>query len=208
MLDLTTSIDATRQDSIRFSGWLLDLLGLGIIAIGIAKKLDLFKDTSVWRFLSEGLLGWVRRFPLINRNVTLHLEPANLTSVSSDLDVSILGRLGKDATTERKIEFLIQRNEELTQDVHILRREAKQSNRELRSQVEELKQELSTSLTDLDSRTTDFHAGEIGYELVGLTWIFLGITFATVPELIELMFGGWLIQWFEMIGLWFGSFVA
>ena len=37
---------------------------------------------------------------------------------------------------------------------------------------------------------------------MGLAWIFLGITFATVPEFVESMFGGWLIRWFEALGAW------
>ena len=114
--------------------------------------------------------------------------------------------LNPEATIERKVEFLLQRDQELTEQLFQLRDEVGQNKKDLIDELSSVRAALEKSLGEIVSRTENAHVGEIGWEFVGLAWIFLGITFATVPEFIEWIFGGWLIKWFKTLGAWFISF--
>lgn len=191
-------VDGTRLDGIRYAGLLLDIAGLATVAIGVSRKLDLFHGATLWSLFIEGCKTWLRDFPFIGRDVTIHLGSANLTLSPMSVNARGTVKLNPDATIERKIEFLLQRNDELTDQLFQLHDEVAASKKELVAEINKGRAEVEKSIGEIVSRTEDAAVGEIGWEVVGLAWIFLGITFATVPELIESWFG-WLIRAFEVL---------
>lgn len=200
-------IDANRQDRIRYAGWLLDIFGLVTVAIGVSRKLDLFHGASLWGLFKDGFRSWLRQFPLVSRHITVHLKGNNLNIGLGGLKANLTGKLSPDATLERKVDFLLQRNDELTQQLFEIRDEVAENKKELTAKLAKGQKEVEKTIKEMAARTEDAAVGEIGWEVVGLAWIFLGITFATVPEFIEYLFG-WLIRWFNLIGEWLVSVVT
>lgn len=200
------AMDTSRQDRIRYAGWLLDVFGLGTIAAGVIRKLDLFHGESLWSLLKEGFKSWLRLFPFIRRHVIIHASTGHLKLGPMSAKGRATVRLNPNATIERKVEFLLQRNDELTEQLFGLQDEVGQNKKELVDELTKVRAAIEKSIGEIVSRTEDAHVGEVGWEFVGLAWIFLGITFSTVPEFIEAWFG-WLIAWFEALASWLLSII-
>ena len=91
----------------------------------------------------------------------------------------------------------MQRKDELTQQLFELKDEIDQNKKELQKELAEVRVALEKTLGQIKTRTEEAHVGEIGCDFVGLLCIFFGISFSTVPELIEMWFR-WLIRAFEV----------
>tara|TARA_R110002095_G_scaffold216413_1_gene213539 strand:- start:1873 stop:2241 length:369 start_codon:yes stop_codon:yes gene_type:complete len=115
--------------------------------------------------------------------------------MSGHLKVSV----NPSASMEEKIEWLIKKYDELTDNVHTVSVAMHAKEEALSRRILDIEKGVDDKLHALQDQNADFHVGDVGKEIVGLFWIFFGITFATVPELIEFIFY-WPIIGFQSVG--------
>lgn len=179
--------EAGFQDRIRYAGWFLDVFGLTAIFLGISGKLRRFKDTNLFAVAFDRLKAWLRAFPLLKRPPVELKAEGVMISGPSIMDADMRVAPGPDWSLEQKVEWLIGQHDTTLDALRDLRRTVNAKTGSLDSKVVELERNLASKIEGLSREAEDVHIGDLGTELVGLSWVFFGITFATVPELLELL---------------------
>lgn len=197
-------IYTARQDRIRYSGWILNTLGLVSIAIGISSKLDRFEEKNLIEYAIQNILAWLAKFPLISQETTICTGTANLKSESSTVRGRGIVKIDPSSPTNEKVDWLLENYYTLAETVHSLMENLEVKTTKIEKEVQELSANLDKNIELVKEESMDIHIGDVGKEFVGLVWVFCGITFATVPEFIETLFGlpiGWFVNLGRYIGL-------
>ncbi|MEW8051080.1 MAG: hypothetical protein AB2784_17295 [Candidatus Thiodiazotropha endolucinida] len=196
-------ICTTRQDRIRYSGWILDTLGLVSIAIGISSKLDRFEGKNLMACAVQNVLTWLGEFPLISQETIVRAKTANSNMRSFSARVHGTTKIDPNKPISEKLDWLLESYYTLVDMVHTLIENTEKKTTEIEKKIQELDANMSDNFERVKEETADVHIGDVGKEFVGLFWIFSGITFATVPEFIEAWFG-LPISYFESLGRYVG----
>lgn len=196
-------ISSTRLDRIRFSGWLLDTLGLVSIAIGISSKLDRFEGKNLIEYAFLNVLTWLGKFPLISQEHLVNCGTVNIKSEPSSARAYGISKINPNSPISEKIDWLLENYYTLVHTVHTQIENSKKKTAEIERKIQELDVNIRENIEYIREETADVHTGDVGKEFVGLFWIFSGITFATVPEFIEAWFG-LPISYFESLGRFVG----
>lgn len=199
----TWDISSTREDRIRFSGWLLDTLGLVTIAIGISSKLDRFEGRNLIGYALQQILTWLQKFPLISQEQIINCGTADIKCEPSSSQAYGVVKINQNAPISKKVDWLLENYYTLVNTVHTQTENSNKKLAEIENKIQELDINLRDNIERVREETADIHTGEVGIEFVGLFWLFCGITFATIPEFIEV----WLslpIRYFEILGQFVG----
>ena len=169
-----------EKQRLPYAGWLLECLGLYIVARDLGRRLELFDQDSLWKQVMQ----WLRRFPLLRQDDTVHLGAIGLTLESAVSNGRVKVALPAGASDKEKIEFLVRQvdalDDALYKFVQTIKGDIRKAQSELEDQLGQIRAEIE-SVRDLLAKA---QVGEIGLEVVGLGWILLGLTLATVPELV------------------------
>ena len=191
--------DPIRENRIRFSGWILDTLGLVSIAMGISAKLDQFRERNLLEYAWDRFYEWLRSFPLLVQHHKVLPGHGELKIGPSTARGFGQVRINENRPIEEQVTWLLQKFYNLTDTVHETRRDLDEQAAALRDRIDELERSLSTELEAVKQQSVEVGVGDVGKEFVGLFWIFAGITFATVPEFVEFLFAD-IIEFFEALG--------
>ena len=196
---------ASRQDKIRYSGWILDVLGVIAIVWGLSGKLEQLRGQTLMRYLCQGISAWFERFPLLKRDARVVAGGAAVIASPGTLSASGHVSVGNDAPLEEKVAWLLDESKRLSRRIIEAEKAQKNQEAETRSKLRELEASIVDRMSKVEAKSGELIVGDLDKELVGLVWVFLGITFATIPEAIEWLFS-WLIATFKSLGpavLWF-----
>jgi hypothetical protein len=171
---------STPEAEVRIAGMLLQLLGLGTVAVGLSQIRRLFGRPSV----VERLTGWFKRVTFIfgrrkDANVYVHAATGGVT-----LAGSARVRIGAspDAPIERRLAILEENvnhlQKEVDEDVNELRGRIAQ----VRSQIDRETQERRADDRLTASRLEDVAIGGLHLESIGLLWLVLGVMGTSVPQ--------------------------
>lgn len=169
----------TLSDAIRYAGMLLQLLGLITVAIGLSQMRRLFGrpsfGTKVYAWF-RGLASAFRR----PRPITLEGVGA-IGSAQAFGDLRVSRGTRPDAPLEERVSTLEQNlrlfQEELDARVQQLRRE-------LTGTKESIDRERRERVADnqrTNQKIDEVAVGGLYLEIVGLFWLILGVTGATIP---------------------------
>lgn len=167
---------ATR---IRYASVVLELLGIGAVALGLRDVRRTFGRPS----LAQSLAGWTRRLWSVVR-----LPPpivGVMSASSGGATVSGRGRvrftIGPDSTIERRLSVLEQDVARLQDEVDAneaaLRKDLGLVNTSLSSE----QQARESQFRQLATRLEDFAVGGLRLEFVGLVWLVLGGLGTNIP---------------------------
>jgi hypothetical protein len=193
----------TRQDRIRYSGWILDTLGLVSIAIGISSKLNRFKGKKLVVYALQKALTWLGEFPLISQETLIRTHAVHLKAESSSAQAYGTVKIDPSISINEKVDWLLENHYSLVNTVQTLMENTDKNITDIEKTIHELSAHLNDNIEHAKVETADVHIGEVGKEFVGLVWIFSGITFATVPEFVEAWFS-LPISYFESLGQYVG----
>ncbi len=182
-----------RVERLPYAGWILEISGLLVVAFDLSKRLELFAETS----LVDRVKQWLLEFPLLNQNRIIGAMSAHLSLGVPRVSARLKVRPGSDASTDELVEFLMRQYERLDDQVSDIREEFKDDLSALRKEVEHSDNTIRDEIAAVQSQSTKAHLGDVGLEVVGLGWILIGLTLATVPEFVLSMFG-WLVNLLEL----------
>jgi len=169
------TVAQTLQQQITYSGTILQVLGLGTVAVGLRKSRRLFKRPGFFSRLAE---------------VFAKPRTANLSGDSPGLSLDVASpwiknTLPSDATTEQRLAALEHR---LDQIETFARAQEKKRTEE----IADLQKNLESEATERDRETSGLRElietaviGGLRLEQAGLVWIAVGVVMGTAPEFIE-----------------------
>ncbi|MEX2125491.1 MAG: hypothetical protein WD795_16480 [Woeseia sp.] len=174
--------DNERADGIRYSGWLLEICGLFSVAVGLNRKLKVFHGLTIWPLLKKGLDNFIKQLPFIRRRVVIQGTAGIVFATGARVSGQGTSRISRDRPMEDQVAFLLKRNDEITDGIFKLHDADRAIEDKLTAELNDLRAVLQAELARADTKLEKAH--EVGWESVGLIWIFAGVTLATVPDLI------------------------
>lgn len=172
-----------RVDRLRWAGWVLELFGVVSIAVGIWRREARFGKPS-W---PRRAIDWFARFPLRRRSHNLLVKPVTVQLVANPVRIETWSA-PQDDTVEARVASL-ERNVASLRDS--TRRDYARHEKnigEVRQQVEAERKAREAQEATAAQRVEEALVGDTHLEHVSVFWVLLGLTAATVPELIQLMF--------------------
>jgi hypothetical protein len=170
----------SAEDILRYSGALLEIAGIVTVAVGLLDLQDLFNRQTLW----AAILAYFKTLPRWRPRLTVSPLPDASSSIGFKARAHGNVRLPPDATIEQRLRALEEQIENLSHAVHdnlatldertINQEKAlKEEQRERRSEVESARKLIDVAV-----------AGDLGFEIVGLLWLSLGLVVSTfAPEI-------------------------
>lgn len=165
------------EKSIRISGLLLQLMGLGAVVWGIYDIRKLFGKPSVSKLFHD----WVNRLPKFKPKSTPILVQPGYVTASASIDGIIIGKPKSDSIAERVEELekgLIEARAMIKEAQNNIKEESRKQAQELKNEQRERETEDLKIVKLLEESV----AGGLSLEVMGVFWLFAGITCATIPK--------------------------
>jgi hypothetical protein len=159
----------------------LELGGVVTAARALVKRSELYGDETIW----SRIKAWLLRFPMLRQNKVIPISGAGAVSTAGSL-VAAKGdvRLPPGASIEDRVDRLErQMREEIPQQFVEVRRYADQGDSKLRKEVLEKIDEMGTAV-EVEREKIRTANTSVGWEIVGFWWVVLGLTLATIPQLV------------------------
>lgn len=159
----------------RLLGMLLELAGIGIVAVGLNETRRLFHRPSFWNAVGKFIRTWPGWAP----TAKVVIGAGALSAASASMRARGSVRLPPDATPEQRIIVLEQQLENLSSSVfdniHRIDDELAKQATSLTAERRSREEENQSTRQLIDSAVAD----GIALEGVGLVWLILGLIFST-----------------------------
>lgn len=169
--------DYELSDQIRVAGGFLELLGLATTAYGLKETRKIFGVSSVREQLAGQLERLTSAWKLESHASTIESSVVLTTSESPRGAV----RPGPNAPLERRVEALERQYEELNQQLIKAREKLNSSRRRLEEAVKDERRARDEADAQIQEQLESFSVGGLHLEKMGLVWLLVGITLATLP---------------------------
>lgn len=164
---------------IRWTGLVLQLLGIGTVIWGISETRAFFGHPS----LASKVKGWVRRNPLLKRNIVV--------SASCDAYIVVGGKARAHTTRAPLGPTLPDRVDALERNIELIHERISDTQKELDAETaksaEALKAEEASRQTadqELAHKLESTATGGVHISAIGASWIFVGqVLGSTAPEI-------------------------
>jgi hypothetical protein len=165
----------TSEPTIRLTGLLLQLLGIGTVAWGISETRALFGHPS----LASKIFRWLGRFPLRSRSITHSASISSFAFASSKVGGYVTSSAGSNPTIETRLDALEKNIGLIHNRIGSTEKEMNEQFREVtmalkNEQVERQSEDL-TILKKLEATGT----GGVHISAIGAAWLFVGVILST-----------------------------
>ena len=182
---LTRTIPKPVEDTLRYAGLVLQLLGIATVVRGLRERGELFQRPTIF----TSFQNWLNRIPRLNpKPIYLSANMSTQANACSATGVVTWNGPQADATLEARVNAL-------SENLETLRRElGEQAARTIRDTVSvrvSIENEVllrTKELVEIRSKLSSLGAGGLHVELVGVAWLFFGTVLATVPSEIVVIF--------------------
>lgn len=191
---MTGWITCYSPDRWLYVGLILQLMGLALVAYGIAKTRKEFRLGS----LARGLLNWFKGLAdtiFAARRAVTGTGGIDVSAVLSN-SVRATGTLGfaPGATIEERLVALEAAGRELHQRVAEVRQDLVEASRALSQALANETTSRSTELAELRGALKDLAVGGIHLETVGVIWLLLATFASTIPDKLPALGPLWLCR--------------
>ncbi len=166
-------------DNIRIYGLILQLSGTLIIIFSLKAKLLLFKGYGLGTFL----LNYFKTFPGIDakHNYEMKVDMGGFSTITGDL------RIVKRPTEDNKdiIRYFDEEIQYLHKRLAETKGELKTNIAEIKSNLDEIKINLGNKINETQQLISDSNISNIWVDSFGISIIFVGLIYGTVPDLVE-----------------------
>ena len=181
-------LSATLTTAVRYSGTILQILGLSTVALGLRQMRRMFDRPSV----GAAILRWLRRFAA----AFTAPKPLSLKCVEGIDSMEAFGD-ARVVLGPRPVAALDERVSILEENLKLLRNELDTKVQGVRRELGTLKESIERESQErrvADEKTArkieEVAIGGLHLEVVGLVWLLLGVTAASIPDVIA----AWLSQ--------------
>lgn len=165
--------------AVLYAGTALQLIGIGLVAIGLAKTRKLFNSPS----LANRTRDWFKRLKLVMvRPEPIVVKVGGAIAVAATGSARLVVSLAPGAPLHRRIT-------QLEKDVAELRSNLGEAEAVLRQRIDDVCDNANSGLTSakeqIDStkkQLEEIAVGGLHIEWVGLVWLFVGTLYTNIPD--------------------------
>lgn len=169
----------TADDQVRYAGMVLQVLGVGTVAVGLSSARRLFGRPSIW----QRITAWVRRVPEVIRpkaQVVKGRLSAELPRLEGEGSGFVISQA--DGPVEARVEELERAVEAIRHRMSSQKQALSQKVAHVRAGLDEESVGRMESDHEILRKLEEFSVGGVHLEIVGLLWIVLGVVLATIPR--------------------------
>lgn len=181
-------LPVTVDDSVRYSGLVLQLLGIYTIVHGLLGRQRLFNHPG----FGVKFRAWLRQFPWGSKKPQpIEISPTGGISLSSAGKLSIWHGVPDEASIEDRLAALEANLETLKTELAETSNEHQGDIRRLVEAAASERQMRDSAVRDIRSQMEELGAGGLRLEWKGVWWLILGTIFVSIPSEIA-----WVVQIF------------
>lgn len=168
----------TDEQTIRITGMVLEIFGLGTVAWGVSQTRRRFGRPSIVA-LTRQWLGQIPRWP---RNHVISLAGvASAGAVGSARGHAVYG-VGPNPTIEERVDALEKNLKGLDERFNQARNEIEAKVRKQSESIDEERRTRASADENLRKTIEDTETGGLHLSAVGLVWLLVGLILSTIPE--------------------------
>jgi len=172
-----------RVDRLPIAGWALEIGGVVVVALGLSRKINLYGGES---FRSRAV-SWLLRFPMLRQDKVVQTSGVGtLSAVGATANITGEVRVPDDATIEDRVALLERQMRTLPDQLADLRQRIDEGDSQLRSEMRTKIDAIGQQLDQVKKTNERANIEDVGWEIGGLGWVIVGLTFTTVPQLVLL----------------------
>lgn len=178
-----------RAEELRYAGWLLDVFGIVVIFWGISERLRSADQGPLGVVLMRSTGDLIRALPQFQDDQPpIHASSASFKLTGQATMVS-QGRISPPGqSVEQKVDELEKLLLGLMGRAEADRQRTESKFRDAAKEVRSVQDRINAEIARLTSESKRESVRFISWEIVGVSWILFGITFATAPELVLALF--------------------
>jgi len=180
-------LSTTLTTAVRYSGTMLQILGLSTVAYGLRQMRRMFDRPS----LRAGILSWLRRLAAAftgPKPISLQASAGAFGMVTGD--ARLIRSVRPGATLDERVSILEENLKLLRDELDTRLQGVRQELGTVKESIERESQERRVADEKTARKIEEVAIGGLHLEEVGLFWLFLGVTAASIPDVIA----AWLSQ--------------
>jgi len=174
-------LSVTLTDAVRYSGTVLQILGLSTVALGLRQMRRMFDRPSV----GAAILRWLRRFAAAFTGPKSISAQASLVGVATMTgELRVIRGVGPGATLDQRVSILEENLKLLRDELDTRLQGVRQELGTVKESIERERQERRVADEKTARKIEEVAIGGLHLEVVGLIWLFLGVMAASIPDVI------------------------
>lgn len=172
-------LSANTSAGVRCAGTMLQIFGLGTVAIGLSQVRRSFGRPS----LVEKVVAWLRQLAaafLPPKPITLQAHIRGVATASGEARAIV--RAGPGASLDRRVTILEENLNQLRDEIDARENKVRTELSTVKAAVEQEQRARETEARQLSKQMEEFAVGGLHLELVGLTWLILGVLGTSIPD--------------------------
>jgi hypothetical protein len=172
-------LSANTSAGVRYAGMMLQIFGLGTVAIGLSQVRRSFGRPS----LVEKVVAWFRQLVaafLPPKPITGQANAGGVVTVAGEARVVV--RAGPDASLDRRVTILEENLDRLRDEIDAKESKVRTELSTVKAAVEQEQRARETEARRLSSQMEELAVGGLHLELIGLAWLILGVLGTSIPD--------------------------
>jgi hypothetical protein len=173
------ALSKNASASVRYAGAILQVFGLGTVAFGLSQIRRYFCRPS----LLERVFAWLRQLGATFRRptpITLEAHAGGFATVSGE--AALIHKAGRDSSLDRRVTILEENLNRLRVELDAKDQKIRNDLSTLTGTIEEERRARETEVRRISSQLEELAVGGLHLELVGITWLTLGVVGASIPD--------------------------
>jgi hypothetical protein len=172
-------LSAKTSAGVRYAGTILQIFGLGTVAIGLSQVRRSFGRPS----LVEKVVAWFRQLAaafLPPKPITVQANVVGVAIVAGEARVVV--RASPGDSLDRRVTILEENLDRLRDEIDAKEKKVRTELSIVKAAVEREERARETEARRLSSQMEELAVGGLHLELVGLTWLILGVLGTSIPD--------------------------
>lgn len=164
---------------VRYAGTMLQVFGLGTVAVGLSQVRRSFGRPS----LLEKIVAWFRQLAtafLLPKPITVQANAAGLAMVAGEASVVVIA--GPGASLDRRVALLEENLNRLRDEVDAKENKIRKELSTVRGAVEQEQRAREREGHQISSKMEELAVGGLHLEVIGLTWLVIGVLGTSIPD--------------------------
>lgn len=167
----------SSEAAFRWTGMVLQLLGIGTVIWGIQETRMLFGKPSFFLAARQ----WLSSFPSYNgRTITASME-GNLPALTGEMHGTVSSKLDSDASVEERLAFLQNSIERLDQRIEQTEQRIEKVKQEHATALNNERQDRTKEVKSLRNKLEVAETGGLHISAMGALWLLVGVIMTSVP---------------------------
>jgi hypothetical protein len=165
----------TSEPVIRWTGLVLQLLGIGTVIVGIEKTRNLFHQPTLLGMAGE----WVKQFPAYRPSVVISVGVGALASATAKARGYVTSKPPADATIEQRVASLESNVSHLNNRIDEVYKELDTSIHERTAALDQERRDRAGEDSKIASKLETSGTGGLHISATGAVWLFVGVILGT-----------------------------